>query len=109
MKLGTRITLSFVVLGVFIITAIFLGVRPLENDLRGIGGFHSEGLYSIKSLNTKLNGAVKESFAYVVSGDTYKKEEEHFKKIRNSSFPLPSKLLSRGVKLEKKKEPYMTR
>jgi hypothetical protein len=33
-----------------------------------------------------LNGAVKESFAYVVSGDTYEKEEflkreEHFKKI----------------------------
>jgi hypothetical protein len=61
-----------------------------------------------------LNGAVKESFAYVVSGDTYKKEEflkreEHFKKIRKSSFPLPSKLLTRGVKLEKKKEPYMTR
>ena len=114
MKLRTRITLRFVVLGFFIITAIFLGVRPLENDLRGIGGFHSEGLYSIKSLNTKLNGAVKESFAYVVSGDTYEKEEflkreEDFKKIRKSSFPLPSKLLTQGVKLEKKKEPYMTR
>ena len=114
MKLRTRITLRFVVLGVFIITAIFLGVRLLENDLRGIGGFHSEGLYSIKSLNTKLNGAVKESFSYVVSVDTYEKEEflkpeEDFKKIRKSSFPLPSKLLTQGVKLEKKKEPYMTR
>jgi len=61
--------------GFFIINAIFLDVRPLENDLRRIGGFHSEGLYSIKSLNTKLNGSVKESFAYVVSGDTYEKEE----------------------------------
>ena len=86
MKLGTRITLRFVVLGFFIITAIFLGVRPLENDLRLISGFHSESRYSIKPLNTKLNGAVKESFAYVVSGDTYEKEEflkreEHFKKI----------------------------
>ncbi|MDE1045125.1 MAG: hypothetical protein OSA05_07625, partial [Nitrospinaceae bacterium] len=99
MKLGTLITLRFVVLGFFIITANFLGVRFLENDLRRIGGFHSEGLYSIKSLNTKLNGAVKESFAYVVSGDTYEKEqflkwEEHFKKIKNSFFPLPSKLLT---------------
>jgi hypothetical protein len=103
-----------VLLGFFIITAIFLGVRPLENDLRVISGFHSESLYSIKPLNTKLNGAVKESFAYVVSGDTYEKEEflkrkEHFKKIRKSSFLLPSKLLTQGVKLEKKKEPYMTR
>ena len=84
MKLGTRITLRFMVLGVFIITSFFLGLRPLENDLRRVGGFHSEGLYSIKSLNTKLNGAVKESFAYVVSGNTYEKEEflkreEHLK------------------------------
>jgi hypothetical protein len=73
-------------LGVFIITAIFLGVRPLENDLRGVGGFHSEGFYSIKPLNTKLNGSMKKSFAYVVSSDTYEKEEflkraEDFKKL----------------------------
>ena len=59
-------------MGVFIITSIFLGVRPLENDL---SGFHLEGIYSIKSLNTKLNGPVKESFAYMVCGDTYEKEE----------------------------------
>ena len=102
------------VLGFFIITAIVLDVRPLENDLRRIGGFHSEGLYSIKSLNTKLNGAVKESFSYVVSVDTYEKEEflkreKDFKKIRKNSFLLPSKLLTQGVKLKKKNEPYMTR
>jgi hypothetical protein len=60
MKLGTRITLRFVVFGFFIITAIFLGDRRT----------HSESLYSIKPLNKKLNGAVKESFVYVVSGDT---------------------------------------
>ena len=85
MKLRTRITLRFVVLGVFIITAIFLDVRHLENDLKGVGRFHSKGLYSIKSLNTKFNSAVKESFAYVVSGDTYEieefiKREKDFKK-----------------------------
>ena len=74
MKLRTRITLRFVVLGFFIITAIFLGVRPLENDLRLISGFHSESLYSIKFLNTKLNGAVEKIFAYVVFGDTDEKE-----------------------------------
>ena len=114
MKFRTRSTLRFVVFGFFIITTIFLGVRPLENDLHLISGFHFESLYSIKSLNTKLNCAVKESFAFVVASDTYEKEEflkreEHFKKIRKSSFPLPSKLLMHGVKLEKKKEPYMTR
>jgi hypothetical protein len=75
MKAGVRINLSFVALGVFIITAIFLSVRPLEKDLRGISGFRSEELYSIQSLNTKLNGAVEESFAYVVSGDVQEKEK----------------------------------
>lgn len=93
MKVGTRITLSFVVLGIFIITAIFLSIRPLENDLRGIGGFRSEGLYSLQSLSTKLNGAVEESFAYVVSGDTEEKEEfliwaEHFKQNQKNFFPI---------------------
>jgi hypothetical protein len=86
----------------------------LRKRLEGVGGFHLEGLYSIKSLNTKLNGSVKKSFAYVVFSDTYAKEEflkreEDFKKIRKNSFPLPSKLLTQGVKLEKKKEPCMTR
>ena len=73
MKLGIRITLRFVILGFFIITAIFLGVQPLENYLRVISGFHSESRYSIKPLNTKLNGTVEESFAYMVSGDTHEK------------------------------------
>jgi signal transduction histidine kinase/CheY-like chemotaxis protein len=93
MKVGTRITLGFVVLGIFIITAIFLSARPLENDLKGIGGFRSEGLYSIQLLNSKLNGAVEESFAYVVSGDTHEKEEflkwaEHFKQNPKEFFPI---------------------
>jgi signal transduction histidine kinase len=92
MKVGTRITLSFVVLGVFIITAIFLSIRPLENNLRDLGGFRSEGLNTIQSLNTKLNAAVEESFAYVVSGDTHEKEEflqwaEHFKQNPEKFFP----------------------
>jgi hypothetical protein len=60
-----------------------------------------EGLYSIKSLNKILNGSVKESFAYVVSGDTYEKEEflkreKDLKIIKKSSFPLPSKLLTQA-------------
>ena len=93
MKFRTRITLRFVVLGFSIITTIFLGVRPLENDLRLISGFHSESLYSIKPLNTKLNGAVKEIFAYLVASDTYEKEEflkreEHFKKNQKKFFPI---------------------
>ena len=114
MKLKILISLRFVVLGFFIITPIFLSVWPLENYLRLISRFQSESLYPIKPLNTKLNDAVKQSFAHVVSSDTYEKEEfltreEHFKKIRKSSFSLPSKLLIQGVKLENKKEPYMKR
>lgn len=93
MKVGTRITLSFVVLGIFIITAIFLSVRPLEKDLRGIGGFHSEGLHSLQSISSKLNVAVEESFAYVVSGDTHEKKEflewaEHFTQNPKKFFPF---------------------
>jgi hypothetical protein len=64
-----------VVLRFFIITAIFLSACPLGNDLRGIGGLHSDGLYSIQSLNTKLHGAMEGIFAYVVFGDTHEKEE----------------------------------
>ena len=63
MELGTRITLSFVILGIFIITAIFLSVRPIESGLKGISKHRSEALYSIQSLNSKLNGAIEESFA----------------------------------------------
>jgi hypothetical protein len=113
MKLRIRITLRFVVLGFFIITSIFLSVRPLENDLKGIGGFDSEGLYLIKPLNTKLNGAVEESFAYVVSGDTYEKEEflkwaEHFKRNQKKFFSIAEQTIGARLKLEKKIETYMT-
>lgn len=93
MQTGTRITLSFAVLSIFIITAIFLIIRPLENDLKEIGGFRSEGLHSIQSLHTKFNAAVEESFAYVVSGDTHEKEEflqweAHFKQNPKKFFPI---------------------
>ena len=112
MKFRTRITLRFVVLGFFIITAIFLGVRPLENDLRLISGFHSESLYSIKSLNTKLNGAVKEIFAYLVASDTYEKEEflkreEHFKKNQKKFFPITEQTIdARGEAREVERALY---
>ena len=75
MKVSTRIILSFVMLGVFIIIASYMGIRPIENQLKEIGTFHSTTLYSIQSINSKLTGAVEESFAYVVSGDAQEKEE----------------------------------
>jgi hypothetical protein len=81
--------------------------------LKGIGGFDSEGLYPIKPLNTKLNGAVEESFAYVVSGDTHEKEEflkcaEHFKQNQKKFFSIAEQTIGTLVKLEKKIETYMT-
>lgn len=93
MKIGIRIILGFAVLGVFMVIANFLSVRPLENDLREVGGLRAQGLYSMQLLNTKLNGAVQESFAYVVSGDTHEKEEflswaEHFKQNQKKFFPI---------------------
>jgi len=75
MKVSTRIILSFVMLGLFIIIASYMGIRPIENQLKEIGTFHSTALYSIQSINSKLTGAVEESFAYVVSGDAQEKEE----------------------------------
>ncbi len=99
MKVGTRITLSFAVLSIFIITAIFLSVRPLENELKEIGGFRSEGLHSIQSLHTKFKAAVEESFAYVVSGDTHEKEEflqweEHFIQNPERFFPIAEQTIN---------------
>jgi signal transduction histidine kinase len=75
MKISTRIILSFVTLGVFIIIASVLGVWPIETHFKKPGGFRSDALYSIQALNSKLNEAVEESFAYVVSGDSHEKEE----------------------------------
>lgn len=99
MKIGIRIILGFAVLGVFMVIANFLSVRPLENDLREVGGFRSQGLYSMQFLNTKLNGAVQESFAYVVSGDPHEKEEflnwaEHFKQNQKKFFPIAEQTIS---------------
>jgi len=52
-----------------------MGIRPIENQLKEIGRFHSTALYSIQSINSNLTGAVEESFAYVISGDVHEKEE----------------------------------
>ncbi|MCH8314197.1 MAG: response regulator, partial [Nitrospinae bacterium] len=100
MKVGTRIIVSFVILGVFIIVASVLSVRPIETKLKEIGGFHSDALYSLQSLNSKLTEAVEESFAYVVSGDTNEKKEflqwaEHFKQNAQKFFELAKQVLVR--------------
>jgi signal transduction histidine kinase/HAMP domain-containing protein len=98
MKISTRIFISFGALAAFIIIASGLSIHPIENKLKKIGGFRSEALYSIQSLNSKLNGAVEESFAYVVSGDTHEKEEflqwaEHFKQDPKKFFPYAEKAI----------------
>lgn len=92
MKASIRNTLIFVVSGIFIISAIFLSARPSDNELEGIAGFRSEGLYSLQSLNSKMNEAVQESFAYLVSGDVHEKEEflkwaEHITQNNEKFFP----------------------
>ena len=68
MKIGTKVLIGYLGLGLFVIIASFLGVLPIERNLKEIGGFHSAALNSIHSINSKLNGAVEESFAYVVDG-----------------------------------------
>ena len=52
-----------------------MGIRPIENQLKEIGRFHSTALYSIQSINSNLTGTVEESFAYVISGDVLEKEK----------------------------------
>ena len=84
MKVSTRIILSFVIFSVFIIIANFMGIRPMETQIKKISSFQSDSLYSIQNLGVALTEAVEESFAYVVSGDTHEKEEflqwaDHFK------------------------------
>ena len=105
MKVSTRIILSFVMLGVFIIIASYMGIRPIENQLKEIGTFHSTALYSIQSINSNLTGAVEESFAYVISGDVLEKEEflqwaEDFKQNSKEFYDL-AKLNRPGEEDEK--------
>ena len=73
MKVSTRIILSFVIFSVFIIIANFMGIRPMETQIKKISSFQSDSLYSIQNLGVALTEAVEESFAYVVSGDTHEK------------------------------------
>ncbi|GEM_PF-1808361 len=75
MKVRTQIIIGFSALVFLIIFTSVLSVQPLEKKLNEIGEFHSTALYSLQSLNSKMNEAVQESFAYVVSGDQHEKEE----------------------------------
>ncbi len=81
------------VLGIFIITVTFLIFKPLTTNLKEIGGFRTEGLHSLQSINSKFNGAVEESFAYIVSGDIQEKEEflsweKNFRQNARHLFPF---------------------
>lgn len=75
MKARTQILLSFLILGLIIISSSILGVFRIKHQLEEIGHFHTDALYSIQSLNSKLTEAVEESFAYVVSGEMAEKVE----------------------------------
>lgn len=75
MNVGKRITSTFLVLGLIVILASVFAVQVIETHLKKIGGFHSEVLYSIQNIQSKLIEAVEESFAYAVSGDVQEKEE----------------------------------
>ena len=75
MKVRTQILLSFFILGLIIISSSILGVFRIKHQLEEIGHFHTNALYSIQSLNSKLTEAVEESFAYVVSGEMAEKVE----------------------------------
>jgi len=82
-----------------------MGIRPIENQLKEIGRFHSTALYSIQSINSNLTGAVEESFAYVISGDVLEKEEflqwaEDFKQNSKEFYDL-AKLNRPGEEDEK--------
>jgi signal transduction histidine kinase/CheY-like chemotaxis protein/HAMP domain-containing protein len=98
MKVRTRIILSFLAFGAFIIIASILSVQPIENQLKHVGSFRSDALYSIQHLNSKLNQAVEESFAYVVSGDSHEKEEflqwmEQFKQDPKKFLPSSEEVI----------------
>jgi signal transduction histidine kinase/CheY-like chemotaxis protein/HAMP domain-containing protein len=109
MKVSTRIIFSFVILGVFIIIANILGIRPIKTQLKEVSRDPSAALYSIQSINSNLTEAVEESFAYVISGDIHEKEEflewaDHFKEnVENFSY-LADQVLEQLDRAEEEEE-----
>jgi len=75
MKISRRITLSFLVFGIIIYAISLIGVKVIKPRLEEMGNFNDRYLYPIQTMESKLVGAVEESFAYVVSGETGEKEE----------------------------------
>lgn len=66
MKVRTQILISFLILGLIIIASSVFGVFQIKNQLEEVGHFHTDALFAIQSLNSRLTEAVEESFAYVV-------------------------------------------
>ena len=98
MKLRTRIIISLATFGIFIIIASVYSVRPIKIQLKDIGGFRTLALYSMLSLRSKLDQAVEDSFAYLVSGETQEKEEflqwaEYFMQDPKKFFPFAESVI----------------
>ena len=74
MKISTKLTGSYVVIGMTVAAVAFATFRMTRAQHADIENFHSEGLYAAQTLKAIANSAFEESFAYLVSGKVDERE-----------------------------------
>lgn len=75
MRIGQKLMVGFVAVGIFVVLASIIAVIPIGKGIAELGEFHTPALYSIQVILTGTMEAVEESFAYVVSGQKSEKED----------------------------------
>ncbi len=74
MKISQKMFIGFTAIAIAITLFSIFTISLIKNELKEVGDFHSHSLYLIQNLETKTTEAVKDSFAYIVSGEPRNKE-----------------------------------
>lgn len=75
MRIGQRIILGFLGVGLIVTITAIITVNPIRIGLDELGEFHAPSLDSVQRLESMVLNAVEESFAYIVSGKIEEKED----------------------------------
>jgi PAS domain S-box-containing protein len=73
-KISQKMFIGFTAIAIAITLFSIFTISLIKNELKEVGDFHSHSLYLIQNLETKTTEAVKDSFAYIVSGEPRNKE-----------------------------------
>ncbi|MBT8486696.1 MAG: hypothetical protein KJO43_14040, partial [Phycisphaerae bacterium] len=79
MTISRKLVLAFLALGIGVSALSLMAVRPLEGGLSEVGAFHMPALLTMRAVQTEINGAVQETFAFLTTGDPGQRAqfEEH--------------------------------